>query len=232
MLFTSCKMSGIMKESMTVTRESCLADLYQLLSVLIKCPDKTILAGLLDGTIEEDCHGILADLGWSEVTARIVDHWDQINQMTEEYSEEDFFSLLRREYTRLFITPKAEEISLYEGIFLLPPGKIPDMGPLIMRSPAAMDARMCYRQAGLAMAEQGSADHMELELEFMSYLWGKLDASDAKTIWQTHKEEFETRHMRKWMGAFFLACQEKTIHPYYRMVGILGQELAARELQK
>ena len=220
-----------MENVISAVRENALADLFKMLSILIKCPDKQILQGLLDGTIEADCCDILNELEWEDVTGHMMPYWNDIHEMSGMLEADEFFSQLRREYTRLFITPKAEEISLYEGIFLLPKRKKPDLGPLVIRSAAAMDAKDCYRHAGLLMAEQGSADHMELELEFMGFLWNRIaENGEDLELRRQQKAEFETRHMKKWMEAFFRLCEAKTVHPYYRLIGILGQELAKRSL--
>jgi TorA maturation chaperone TorD len=209
------------------TKESVLADCFQLLAIGLTCPDDNMTRGIIDGSLLLDMQEAMQAIG---SVAAYDKEWrrcmEEIRKVSDPSGKEaSAKSLLRREYTRLFSAPSNPLIPIYETLFLAPRKKTSDFGLVLIRSPEAVDAKQSYSSAGVEMTVADSPDHMKVECEFMGYLFRMLAAcmeEEELLVWRKRIERFSTVHLDAWFFGFFESCCRLATHPYYRLVGMLG----------
>jgi TorA maturation chaperone TorD len=196
---------------------------FQLLSIGLTCPDKDIVEGMRDGSIYSDVFETLVSLGFSNQDDYGIHLSEELKSAA---AGQNLLSSLRKEYTRLFTDPSKPAIDIYETLFLDPDRVANDFGPILVRSPEAIDARYRYEAAGAKMAIQDSPDNMRVECEFAGYLCYQLDVavrnSEKTDSWLEHLEEFKKTHLRRWFSDFFNKLKTGAGHPYYQLIGLLG----------
>jgi TorA maturation chaperone TorD len=204
------------------------SDMYQLLAMFLHLPTKEMVAGILDGTLAEDVLTIFEELGF-------LDHREGIKTKLEALSgeisgQEEFFTGMRREYTRLFTHPKEPAVDIYETMFLYQPEEGEKGKPALFISPAALDAERCYRQAGLVRSKEVNepGDHMATEMEFMAYLYVQkaraLQENNQEELSKRNKQirEFSEAHLQKWAIDFFDKCAFASKTDVYRVFSQIG----------
>lgn len=123
----------------------------------------------------------------------------KLENMRPEDLEESYY-----EYNRLFIGPGKLKAPPYESSYRNPEG-------LVMQK-ETLSVRRFYRQAGLAVREQGRYpdDHLAFELEFICYLLSRLLRNyQEKGLWdgtyQRWYRDFFQQHLGQWI---FSHCQD------------------------
>lgn len=213
------------------------ADLFELLHIATEYPSDALAKGFQEGTLYDDVRSILDELGSTRQSRTNLDGAyaaigvvDNAAQMLVE---------LRQEYTRLFTHPKMPAVYPYEALFLHTYHKREGMLPRLYASEAALSAQDAYRQAGLTRDRSSgknlSADHISLEMEFMSILYRMkseallaVDATDQYAIKgvcraQQQIESFAKQHLVTWMELFFSEVEMNTTNSAYQFVGKVGR---------
>ncbi len=210
-------------------RAAATSDMFQLLALSMQLPKKELAVGLLDGSLAADVTALCSELGVeTEATRELEAAFGEIRSAGG--GPENLLSALRQEYTRLFCHPKQPAISIYEALFRSALEGQAEARPLLVISPAALDAERCYRKAGLKMsaAVRESGDHMATELEFMMYLYQRKaqaiqeDSGDDLARRNAEIAEFERLHLNRWAKAFFDQCSTISTSPFYRAIGETG----------
>lgn len=215
-----------------------MADAYRLVSIFMVLPGDEVAQGIVDGSVRADLVAILEDIGASgSEKALMLDSLDVSGAISSAQGSRAIKDMLRRDYTALYTDPEHPLIPLYEGIF-----KGSDDFPtssLAFVSPTALHAEECYRAFGLGtqgrQGENESADHMAIELEFMSYLYKEMAqarASNDDAAYGRARDallDFDRQHLLKWGGSFFDRTVQCAATPWYRAIGLLGRGLVARE---
>lgn len=125
------------------------------------------------------------------------------------------FDELRREYTRLYLSPGAQVLVFpYESAFIHVESGHEGV-PALFRTPITLDVESQMREAGVMPknARKEPCDSIFQEFEFLSYLYGSLAAAiqqddvDAEKAWQMRIDRFLDSHALRWMPAFM----ERTI---------------------
>lgn len=204
------------------------SDMYRLLAMFLHLPSKEMAAGILDGTLAEDIWQIFEELGLLECREEIK---GKLAALRGEMSgQEELFTEMRREYTRLFTHPKEPAVDIYETTFLFNPEEKGAEKPSLFISPAGLDAERCYRKAGLVKRKELNepGDHMATEMEFMSYLYLQkavaLKQNDMAEL-STRKEqikEFSEMHLQKWAVDFYDKCILAGKTDVYQTLGQIG----------
>lgn len=148
---------------------------------------------------------------WSEIVALLQDflahkHHDKMAQgvkLLEKIQEADLEEGYY-EYNRLFIGPGKLKAPPYESSYRNPDG-------LVMQK-ETLAVRQFYRQAGLAVREQGRYpdDHLAFELEFVCYLLSHLlrnyeENRSWDATYQQWYRDFYKQHLGQWI---FSHCQD------------------------
>lgn len=218
-----------------IQRSIAASDMYRLLAIFLNLPTQEIVNGILDGSLAEDVVAIFEELGLIDSRTEAIK--SQLDTLQEGISDkEEFFTAMRREYTRLFTHPKQPAIRIYETLFTFKHGTNNQEIPALFISPAAMDAERCYRQAGLVRSKKVNEpeDHMATEMEFMAYLY----LQKAKGLNEANQEEVTKRdeqikefielHLQKWGVDFFDSCISSSESGIYQTLGQIGSAFLRR----
>lgn len=227
-------MQGI--DELTVTdnhfefrRATAASDMCCLLAMLLNLPTRELADGILDGSLMEDVVAIFEELEIMDSRTETIKVC--LGALQEGISDHAlFFTAMRQEYTRLFTHPKHPVIAIYETLFRFKPETKNQYKPVLFISPAALDARRCYQEAGFASSRKAneSEDHMALEMEYISYLY----LQKAKALSEGNQEtaqkydlqikEFIEVHLQKWGGDFFASCIAASESEVYKVLGRIG----------
>lgn len=211
------------------------ADMYQLLTIFLQFPTKSLMAGFIDGSVTEDVLTIFNELNFKgqelETLRKDLETlWKDLETLRVLPADEDaLLSEMRCEYTRLFAHPDSPAVPIYETMFLYDPAK-DDSRPALFISPVSMDAKRCYKNAGAVLSNESNepADHMAKEMEFMMHLYRlkaqtlqennkvKLAAADNSIL------EFTEVHLKKWALAFFDKFASVSRSKFYKVIGSIG----------
>lgn len=195
-----------------------ISDFFQLLSVSMQYPTKTLALALAEGSYREDAISILKELSCQPQD--ISPLADMLN--TIEKDPNRLFVQMRQEYTRLFNDPKKPALDIYESLFLFR-RKENRKKPMLFVGPSAMDAEHCYKEANVSPRDQNKepADHIATELEFMMYLYAKkghaLQHQNSEELEKISARilRFEEFHIKNWINHFFCCLEnEAGIVPY------------------
>ncbi|MEA5020777.1 MAG: molecular chaperone TorD family protein [Gordonibacter sp.] len=202
------------------------ADMYRLLSICLLPPTLELAQGIEEGSLEADVHALFDDLRNIE-TAESSNNLPALC-MPNKNSEIIFYEL-RKDYTHLFTHPTKPQLSLYEMQFCDVLNGAENPSTLFLNE-AALHAEQCYRKAGMTLNASGSrepADHIAIELEFMSYLFVQIASSiqnkneDCRLTYETVLTEFSS-HLSRWSSAFFTACAQSNRGVFYPWLGKIG----------
>lgn len=210
------------------------ADMYQLLSICLMPPTLELAQGIEGGSLEADVHAIFDDL-------RDTAHPGPSDSLPALYmpdqNSKTIFHEIRKDYTHLFTHPTKPLLSLYEMQFcdVL---KGVESASMPFLNEAALHAEQCYRKAGIALATNSSrepADHLAIELEFMSYLFVQI-ASSIQEGNEENRLQYETAlaefipHLKHWASDFFTACSQSNCGIFYPWLGKVGVSFFKRAL--
>lgn len=205
------------------------SDMCKLLTILLNLPTKELADGILNGSFMDDVVEIFRELGVAD--SRIETIKIQLGVLQEEILDNAlFFSAMRQEYTRLFTHPKQPVIAIYETLFRFKPETKNQYKPVLFISPAALDARRCYKEAGFVSSNKAneSDDHMAIEMEYMSYLYlQKAKALSEGNQEKAKKQDLQLKgfievHLQKWGGEFFDSCIASSESEEYKVLGRIG----------
>jgi TorA maturation chaperone TorD len=195
-----------------------ISDFFQLLSVSLQYPTKTLALAMAEGSYREDAISILKELSCQPQDISPVA--DMLNTIEEDPNR--LFVQMRQEYTRLFNDPKKPMLNIYESLFLYKPQEKREK-PMLFVNPAALDAEHRYKEADVSPRDQNKepADHIATELEFMMYLYAKkghaLQHQNDEELEKVSAQirRFEEFHMKNWINDFFCCLENETgIAPY------------------
>lgn len=228
-----------MSESTNLVRLTALADAYGMLALMTQFPTREVLAGLADGTLEEDVLTILAEIGLSVDDSRIETLKLQLETASKEARGEDALSAVRRKYTHLFNHPDAPALGLFEELFihirkhrLANPdyARDHDKEPRTFVNNASFDAERCFKNAGFMRTEETStpSDCMFVEMQFMQCLFARMaraNLENNETLYTEtleHMREFKHLHLDKWMKAFYEDCATEGHLAFFGTLGHFG----------
>ncbi|MCL1798248.1 MAG: molecular chaperone TorD family protein [Eggerthellaceae bacterium] len=220
-----------------------VADFYLLLGLMLRLPQEDLVSRFSDAAFHEGLIEMIHESGFDKDRQKELRcSFDELKKLAEEGS----LSVpdLRYAYTKAFTHPVKPSIFIYESQFLFwdeNPEASYGEAPRTFISPAALDAERCYKKANLTQSADLNepADHMSIELEFMS----KLYDHKAKLVEQQDKDdenpaaeevraeiertealiqEYNYYHFSKWGIRFFEKCKTSNLHPYYQALGAIG----------
>jgi len=122
---------------------------------------------------------------------------------------------LRVDHAALFVGPFTLLAPPYGSVYLETGGRV--------QGKSTLGAEGCYDEAGLSLDMQEPADHIAIELEFMSYLsWQQAEAVVADRKVDSRKSlELQTRFFNQfmlWIPAFCERIEEGAMTDYYKKV--------------
>ncbi|MDR2715194.1 MAG: molecular chaperone TorD family protein [Coriobacteriaceae bacterium] len=212
------------------------AELCQFLATVLRLPGDLLVEGIHSGAFEDELRDIADQLG-------LALPQPEAERCFRELAGEGgpcrvTLAEIRHAHTSLFTHPEKPLVAPYESLFRYwekHPGGSYGEAPRMFVSPVAMDAERAYREAGLSRSPEVNepADHISVELEFLSRLYsekacllleGRLD--DAAGV-DKALAGFLERHIGKWGAGFFERVATSGVHPFYRLVGLVGTALVA-----
>lgn len=152
------------------------------------------------------------------------------------------YEALRREYSRLYLSPGIDvPVWPYEGCFLHRAAGRTDV-PDVFRTRASVDVERQMKAAGMQAVRLRTepGDRVEVELEFVSYLyakWGEAlreqaaaeSSTEAKAVvadgpdaWRSRIAAFASGHALRWLPDFMAQTRERSRLETYRSMAELG----------
>lgn len=202
------------------------ADMFHLLSLFLMPVTSELAEGVRQGVVGKDVDAIFDDLG--------IDHGSVPSEgllplCGDGRSAEDVFIEMRRDRTKLFAHPERPLIPISEMRFVdvRANEKTPSISFL---NEAALHAEQCYREAGLALSDEGSrepGDHIGIELEFLAYLHVCIGVASREgnevemRRWGDALTRFSP-HIERWGLDFFAACEQCACGVVYPWLGRVG----------
>lgn len=197
-----------MDTEMLLKRAVGKADMCELLAKMFSYPDESLASALADGSLTDDCVACLEDAGCasfevSAVHASLAD------------SEGETLSEMRKEYTRLYLSPVNVLVYPYESAFFHVEAGAAGK-PILFRTPITLDVAHCMREAGVAPknAQKEPCDSIFSEFSFLSYLYGNAAAAmqredgDGEMQWCARTNGFLESHALRWMPSFMTKTTE------------------------
>ncbi len=184
-----------------------LSDSYRLFAACLYLPEKEVLLE------EKICRNLKALM-------------EQCCPKAEEYCLAMEQGLLDTEAEKL----QTEYAALFVGPFelLAPPyGSIYLDGKHMLMGDSTMEVQRMYRQAGLSLTTKEVPDHIALELEFASYLTGKIEqlqqeGSDAGGEEMTVLYgQFLHHHLGRWVPEFCRRVRSGSENGFYRSFALV-----------
>lgn len=201
---------------------------YRLLAVACTLPNQQFVDALDDGSLVSDMRHAACLVGLLSDDLETPSGERAFDQLSA-YASHATLSDLRREYTRLFSGPSAI-LPIWEASFCWKGASSSGERSLLIRSREAADARRCYREAGVEVADGESADHMKTECAFAAFLCEQIAASGSEleaALLVERYERFATTHLARWLPAFFGAVCRETDNPCYHFAGMIGSHWGA-----
>ena len=198
---------------MTLETLISLADACQLLAIALRYPDEALAGGLEDGSFAADLCDCLDELG-------LRDAADQAKAALSGVEQENLLSVLRTEYTGLFLVPKKEKVFIYESRFEYPKDADPKQYSMFV-SACALHAEQCYKDAGVRVRKDlhEPSDHAATEMEFMAHLYRSaaqaISGGTDERIWLQRAKAFDKAHIARWFAAFCTQVEKETSLPVY-----------------
>lgn len=218
-----------------------MSDLSMLLVEAFSFPkDERLAAALLDGSFSCDWHA-----SWKDATTKLGSTKggekgnppDPLTPELEGVLLHADVAELRKEYSRLFLTPGVDvPIWLYESAFLHREAGLEDM-PILFRSKITLDVEEKMADAGVRPEHLRTepCDSCAMELRFLSYLFAmRGDAFSVASLneaapnemalseWKQRIDDFVGAHILKWLPAFFDQVDKKAERREYAVFAELG----------
>lgn len=205
-------------------------ELYYLLSMGMRLPSRELADQIGTGGFWQHMLEITETAGAEESNRKSLPVI--LAKMWQPEMEAEGLHELRREYTRLFTTPRQALFSLYESLAR-------GQSRMMFENTLARHAEDCYRRGGLQIEkrQQEPADYLPVELEFASLLTAELSGEEAvlpltgkqcEDLWQ----EFYDVHLSGWLKEYWLAVARETGSGFYRRLAETGAALAEWEEQR
>ena len=231
---------SVLDERFDVVAQTALADLCSLTAYLFSPPTAEMIDQLQAASMGDDLRAVAFELKIAhEATDALADDLDAWHSELAVTPKEEALDNIRREWTRVFVHPKAPIIWPYEGVFCdveRVRAKQQSTESRLFINPAAMDAERRYKAAGYVEADmKHPADFVVTELEFLAILHSQLARAlannDAAATEQakTNLDGFWQEHIVNWMPRFFERCREECRTANYLLAGRLGEQLIAAE---
>ncbi|MBR2834393.1 MAG: molecular chaperone TorD family protein [Coriobacteriales bacterium] len=230
----------VLEERFDVVAQTALADWCSLVAYLLQPPTAEVIDQLQQASMGDDLRAIAFELRMTdEATDKLAGDFDELHRELASTPAKEALGTIRREWTRVFVHPKAPIIWPYEGVFCdverVHAGQKSTESRLFI-NPAATDAERRYKTAGYVDADmEYPADFIVTELEFLAILHTQLaqalttnDAQAAEQI-KASFDSFWQEHIVNWMPRFFERCQEECHTTNYMLAGRLGEQLIAAE---
>lgn len=206
-----------------------LADGFQLLAMGLKCPETEIASALSSGALVEDLASVYSEVdpeGWRSASGS----FDALRSDARATPHE-ILSYVRKDYTRLFSSPKAELVPIYESVFRANGEPNTDFGMVVAISPEARDSLRCYKSAGLTLAIGESPDHASIQCEFLGFLCREMACEPLTQKWRIDFEYFVAHHMEGWLPEFFDKVRSCANTSYYQLIACLGMSICKMVLK-
>ena len=198
------------------------ADMFELLSLAFSFPSSTLAEGIVSGAYWEDFKACLSELGRSST----------VSVPAFEASPDSMFDDMRKEYSRLFLSPgKLAVIYPYESAFLF--AKTGRRGlPTLFVNPITQDVEKQMREAGALPEDyrKEPVDSVGKELGFLQILYTlaavaehEHDAEQTAGLIQ-RAELFRRDHVDVWMPSFFEMTIKKSRIDAYSMLAQVALE--------
>lgn len=222
------------------------SDLWQLLSYFFLLPTRSLANALLDGrlltdlqqiTTELDCDGqriagaieLLQTYCLRRQDAPLADQSIYSSELN--YSN-DLLRELRIDYTRMFGHPDCPLVPIYEALILYD-AQGQSQKPRLFTNRAALDCERFYRLAGLKLSATAheSPDHLGIQMQFVSYLFGKACAQSAMADPACQDtisliKDFHHWHLGRWANTFFSSVKLAADTKAYKAIALIGLMLA------
>ncbi len=210
-----------------------ISDLLLLLSIGLTNPTKELAAGLADGSylhdLEECFQGIWPEHPCNDQYIAINKALRVIRSTAKTYQQlgtEEIYTILNREYNRLFLNPRKELIPVYESL-LVHKGEKTSM----FINATCMHAEQTYRHNHFPFEEKNKVpgDHLAIELRYLSYLFsarlGAAETADAPAAANIDAalEDFLTSHVKRWYEPFWNEVKTHSKDPFYLLLAEMGE---------
>ena len=227
-----------------------MSDLAMLLAEAFRFPGDDRLAGALaDGSFLSDWNGSWRDACGEEYSdsnrtpgagrANVSDRPETA------FAGVDCESL-RREYSRMFLSPGSEvPVWMYESAYLhRESGRTESPNLFLTRSTIDVERQMAEAGVRPEHLRTEPCDTCSTELEFVSFLyarWGESvmrvvenggrSAVEAADVWRDRLNKFSSGHVLNWMPRFFESVKTASRIPEYSCLASLGIDFLA-EMEK
>jgi len=194
------------------------SDTYRLLAAAFYPPDRQFF-------LEENLCSNLERL-FNELCPEAVPHCHAMAHALQKSTTEE----LQVEHAALFVGPFELLAPPYGSVYL--EGKHTIMGD------STVEIQRLYRQAGLQLKEKEVPDHIALELEFASYLAGKVHDwqhdNDRDAMEETRKlyKQFVHDTLIRWIPDFCRRIRSETEHTLYNSLASCLEEFVIKENQE
>jgi DMSO reductase family type II enzyme chaperone len=218
-------------------RAQARANVYALLAICLYEPSLRLAQDLLAGSLVAAFRESLQVLPEARVFEEKMAAMDEFGEEHRSKNGRDFRSLLRTEYTHLFIGPGHLPCPPYESVYRV---DVPAQERGLVMGRATVDVVQRYQQAGLniASSHKDLPDHVGTELEFMYYLcqkeaeaWEKGNAGQAQE-WLEMQQGFLKEHLGKWIPAFCEAVEKEANVRIYGDLAALVRDHVALEIDR
>ena len=206
-----------------------LADLLELLSISLTNPTRELAGALVDGSYFSDlldcADGVSSQLCKTSLDALRKD----IVSCAQSFSEQDteaLYHAINQEFTRLFISPRHEQMPLYESLIVHRGDKKTSM----FINPTCMHCEQEYAKHGFPFPEKSKTpgDHVAIELRYMAYLISRrisvLTAQNetGRKAVDLLIQNFTNAHLKRWLHPFMDELAHVSAHPFYQMIANAG----------
>lgn len=213
------------------------SDMYEILGIFCVRTEPIITEALKNGSITQDISIVLKEVGLDAA------HVDKLvapiapDRLMD--NPDAFFHCVRREYTRLFSSPKFSVTTLLEGQFMGLEKREKTDTTYELNS-AAADAKRFYRAIGFesAITPRLREDHLAVELELMQTLCRNQALADERgdeeprnALEENSRRFFET-HLATWAFSLFDLVSESASEPVYKQFGLIGRAFLEHEAQR
>ncbi|HBT94628.1 MAG TPA: hypothetical protein DEB24_00200 [Coriobacteriia bacterium] len=223
---------GTRVSSTTMSSETLAAnaDISELFSAAFSFPSPELAEALYSGNFQADLMDCLGELGIvidSELRSRIT-------ACRVEQDREGLHESMRREYTRLYLTPgKYAIIHPYEGAFEFVAGGGKG-SPTLFINPTAIAVETLMKRAD-ALPENSRTEPVDsifTELDFLRILYTRALACRNSGVekgdgvaesWLDFAERFRAEHIDNWLHGFMSATIEQTRLDVYRWLAEVGR---------
>lgn len=198
-----------------------LSDLATLTAASFEFPTAGLAAALGDGAFLDDWRASALDAceELSPADESLIAACDKA--FRDEQADEES---LRREYSRMFLTPGAHvPVWPYESCFRHRASGAHG-APSLFRSPVALAVERCMHEAGVATVDEHRepGDSIFRELQFLAYLHAheaeaiRVEDAQARALWSGRIVEFAADHALAWMPGFMEQTAVNTLIEPYR----------------